>query len=55
MAFIPHVIDGQALTGHPGVDRITFTGESATGRVIARAAAFSREFFTEPKAVVMQV
>jgi aminomuconate-semialdehyde/2-hydroxymuconate-6-semialdehyde dehydrogenase len=30
---------GSALTEHPGVDRITFTGESATGRVIARAAA----------------
>ena len=30
---------GAALTGHPGVDRITFTGESGTGRVIARAAA----------------
>ena len=30
---------GAALTGHPGVDRITFTGESATGRVIAAAAA----------------
>ena len=30
---------GQALTEHPGVDRITFTGESGTGRVIARAAA----------------
>lgn len=30
---------GQALTEHPDVDRITFTGESSTGRVIARAAA----------------
>ena len=30
---------GQALTEHPGVDRITFTGESGTGRVISRAAA----------------
>jgi aminomuconate-semialdehyde/2-hydroxymuconate-6-semialdehyde dehydrogenase len=30
---------GAALTEHRGVDRITFTGESATGRVIARAAA----------------
>lgn len=30
---------GQALTEHPDVDRITFTGESGTGRVIARAAA----------------
>ncbi|MDT4926730.1 MAG: aminomuconate-semialdehyde/2-hydroxymuconate-6-semialdehyde dehydrogenase [Pseudonocardiales bacterium] len=29
---------GAALTEHPDVDRITFTGESATGRVIARAA-----------------
>ncbi|MEV0594604.1 aldehyde dehydrogenase [Nonomuraea cavernae] len=30
---------GQALTEDPRVDRITFTGESATGRAIARAAA----------------
>ncbi|HEV3365441.1 MAG TPA: aldehyde dehydrogenase family protein, partial [Acidimicrobiia bacterium] len=30
---------GQWLTEHTGVDRITFTGESATGRAIARAAA----------------
>jgi aminomuconate-semialdehyde/2-hydroxymuconate-6-semialdehyde dehydrogenase len=30
---------GEALTAHPGVDRITFTGESATGRVISEAAA----------------
>jgi aminomuconate-semialdehyde/2-hydroxymuconate-6-semialdehyde dehydrogenase len=30
---------GQALTESPLVDRITFTGESATGRAISRAAA----------------
>jgi len=30
---------GAALTAHPGVDRITFTGESGTGRIISRAAA----------------
>ncbi|WP_433171485.1 aldehyde dehydrogenase [Actinoallomurus sp. CA-150999] len=30
---------GQALTEHLGVDRITFTGESGTGRIIAAAAA----------------
>ncbi|WP_396905643.1 aldehyde dehydrogenase [Mycolicibacterium phlei] len=30
---------GQALTENPGVDRITFTGESGTGRIIAKAAA----------------
>ncbi|MCI4675883.1 aldehyde dehydrogenase [Candidatus Mycolicibacterium alkanivorans] len=30
---------GQALTEDPEVDRITFTGESGTGRAIARAAA----------------
>jgi aminomuconate-semialdehyde/2-hydroxymuconate-6-semialdehyde dehydrogenase len=30
---------GQALTEDPRVDRITFTGESATGRAITRAAA----------------
>ncbi|MFF2520933.1 aldehyde dehydrogenase [Streptomyces liangshanensis] len=30
---------GAALTRHPGVDRITFTGSSTTGRAIAAAAA----------------
>jgi aminomuconate-semialdehyde/2-hydroxymuconate-6-semialdehyde dehydrogenase len=30
---------GQALTEDPRVDRITFTGESGTGRIISRAAA----------------
>ncbi|OUS79716.1 aldehyde dehydrogenase [Rhodococcus sp. NCIMB 12038] len=30
---------GEALTQNPDIDRITFTGESGTGRVIARAAA----------------
>lgn len=30
---------GEALTRHPGVDAITFTGESATGTAIMRAAA----------------
>jgi aminomuconate-semialdehyde/2-hydroxymuconate-6-semialdehyde dehydrogenase len=30
---------GQALTEDPRVDRITFTGESGTGRIIARAAS----------------
>jgi len=30
---------GSALTEHRGVDRITFTGESQTGRAIARAAS----------------
>ncbi len=30
---------GSALTEHRGVDRITFTGESGTGRAIARAAS----------------
>ncbi|MFJ5264879.1 aldehyde dehydrogenase [Streptomyces sp. NPDC088387] len=30
---------GAALTRHPGVDRITFTGSSATGRTIAGVAA----------------
>ena len=30
---------GQALTEHPGVDRITFTGDSGTGRIIGAAAA----------------
>jgi aminomuconate-semialdehyde/2-hydroxymuconate-6-semialdehyde dehydrogenase len=30
---------GEFLTKHPGVDAITFTGESATGSAIAKAAA----------------
>lgn len=30
---------GEALTANPSVDRITFTGESGTGRIIARAAS----------------
>lgn len=30
---------GQALTDNPAVDRITFTGESGTGKIIARAAS----------------
>ncbi|HEY8473330.1 MAG TPA: 2-hydroxymuconic semialdehyde dehydrogenase [Natronosporangium sp.] len=30
---------GELLTRHPGVDAITFTGESATGRAIMHAAA----------------
>lgn len=30
---------GQALTEHPDIDRITFTGESGTGKIISRAAA----------------
>jgi acyl-CoA reductase-like NAD-dependent aldehyde dehydrogenase len=30
---------GQALTGHPLVDKIAFTGSSATGRAVARLAA----------------
>lgn len=32
---------GEFLTRHPGVDAITFTGESATGSAIAKAAADS--------------
>ena len=30
---------GAALTGHPGVDKIAFTGSSATGRAVATLAA----------------
>ncbi|MDT0183970.1 aldehyde dehydrogenase [Microbacterium sp. ARD31] len=32
---------GEALTSNPDVDRITFTGESGTGRIIARAASYN--------------
>ena len=42
MTFIPHVIDGQE-------------SESASGARFASVDPFSREFFTEAKAVVMQV
>jgi acyl-CoA reductase-like NAD-dependent aldehyde dehydrogenase len=30
---------GAALAAHPGVDKVAFTGSSATGRAVARAAA----------------
>ncbi|OLF14172.1 5-carboxymethyl-2-hydroxymuconate semialdehyde dehydrogenase [Actinophytocola xinjiangensis] len=30
---------GEWLVSHPGVDRVTFTGESATGRAVATAAS----------------
>ena len=30
---------GEAMAGHPGIDKIAFTGETATGRRIAEAAA----------------
>ncbi|HVU02946.1 MAG TPA: aldehyde dehydrogenase [Polyangiaceae bacterium] len=30
---------GQALVEHPGVDRVSFTGSTATGRIVSRAAA----------------
>lgn len=30
---------GQALVDHPGVDRISFTGSTATGRLVGRAGA----------------
>ena len=30
---------GAALAGHPGVDKVAFTGSSETGRAVARAAA----------------
>jgi acyl-CoA reductase-like NAD-dependent aldehyde dehydrogenase len=30
---------GEALAAHPGVDKVAFTGSTATGRAVARAAA----------------
>ena len=30
---------GAALAGHPGIDKVAFTGSTATGRAVARAAA----------------
>jgi aminomuconate-semialdehyde/2-hydroxymuconate-6-semialdehyde dehydrogenase len=32
-------VAGQALVDHPGVDRISFTGSTTTGRIVGRAAA----------------
>jgi aldehyde dehydrogenase (NAD+) len=32
---------GAALSGHPGVDKIAFTGETSTGKVVMKAAADS--------------
>jgi acyl-CoA reductase-like NAD-dependent aldehyde dehydrogenase len=32
---------GSALTSHPDVDRITFTGESGTGKIISSARSSS--------------
>jgi acyl-CoA reductase-like NAD-dependent aldehyde dehydrogenase len=32
-------VAGQALVEHPGVDRISFTGSTATGRLVGKAAA----------------
>ena len=35
----PGTLAGRALVGHPGVDKITFTGETETGREIMKTAA----------------
>src|SRR5262245_50561222 len=35
----PGVRIGQAMAEHPGIDKISFTGETATGKAILRAAA----------------
>ena len=32
-------VTGQALVSHPGIDRIAFTGQTATGRAIMRSAS----------------
>jgi aldehyde dehydrogenase (NAD+) len=37
---------GAALVGHPGVDKVAFTGSTAVGRAIARAVAGSRKRLT---------
>ena len=37
---------GAALVGHPGVDKVAFTGSTAVGRAIARAVAGSRKKLT---------
>ncbi|HMC52340.1 MAG TPA: aldehyde dehydrogenase family protein, partial [Acidimicrobiales bacterium] len=39
---------GEVLTGHPGVDMVTFTGSTATGRrIMARAAETVKKVFLE--------
>jgi acyl-CoA reductase-like NAD-dependent aldehyde dehydrogenase len=35
----PGAVVGQAMAEHPGIDKISFTGETETGRAILRAAA----------------
>ncbi|HJW15349.1 MAG TPA: aldehyde dehydrogenase family protein [Thermoanaerobaculia bacterium] len=35
----PGAVVGQAMAEHPGIDKISFTGETATGKAILRAAA----------------
>src|SRR6266542_2370783 len=35
----PGAVVGQAMAEHPGIDKISFTGETATGKSILRAAA----------------
>src|ERR1700729_4363238 len=37
---------GAALVGHPGVDKVAFTGSTAVGRAIARAVAGSKKKLT---------
>jgi hypothetical protein len=56
MEFVPHVIDGQETESASGkrfasVDPWT----REPWAEVALGGTFSREFFTEPKAVVMQV
>jgi len=35
----PGAVVGQAMASHPGIDKISFTGETETGKAILRAAA----------------
>ncbi len=35
----PGAVIGQAMAEHPGIDKVSFTGETATGKAILRAAA----------------
>jgi len=35
----PGAVVGQAMAEHPGIDKVSFTGETATGKAILRAAA----------------
>ena len=46
MNAVPGMAAGPALSGHPGVERITFTGATSTGRKVLQAASANLTFAT---------